>query len=348
MNLYWRVAQCAAVALVGVLTLGEAAYASTHTRHPTSTPPTTPTNLTLTATTDDSVSLSWGASTDGGTSFTYQIHVSSSTEPEVDGTISDVTTTSYTWSGAQPDGTYSFSVSAVNANGQSSADSNSVTTTTPPAPPTPAPGVSVTGTTPWTIGLAVSYGPNTYYVLTINGPLNPNYPGPTEDPPYVNPTVTLVGLEPNTTYSITATAYNEEGVAGGSTTVEATTGTGTDTTPPSAPSNFTVPGYEQALGYSCTEQDTPFQWSASSDPNFPQSEIYYEVIINGVDTGPYYVPNGEDIFGYENQSSTGTVTGTSPVYVPEGTDTIQVVAVNPAGLASAPSNSFTGNFTPDC
>jgi hypothetical protein len=346
MGPYGRAARCAVVALVGVLTLGNAAYASTRTRHPTSNPPTTPTNLQVTATTDDSVSLSWGAATDGTTSFTYYINVSSSTDPDLDEYIRDLTTTSYTFS-AQPAETYSFSVFALNSNGQSSANSNSVTATTPTAPPTPAPGVSVTGTTPWTISLAITYSSNSYYVLTINGPLNANYPGPHEDPPYTNPTVTLVGLEPGNTYSITATAYNEEGVAGDSTTISASTGTGSDTTAPSAPSNFTVPGYEQALGYSCTEQDDPFTWSASSDPNFPQSDLYYEVIINGVDTGPYYEPNGEDIFGYGNESN-GTVTGSAPVYVPEGTDTIEVVAVNPAGLASAPSNSFTGNFTEAC
>jgi hypothetical protein len=31
-----------------------------------------------------------------------------------------------------------------------------------------------------------------------------------------------------------------------------------------------------------------------------------------------------------------------------GTDTIDVVAIDPAGLVSAASNSFTGNFIADC
>jgi hypothetical protein len=346
-----RVPRGAGVVLVGTLVLSTgAAYASTRapgsSRHPSS-PPTTPTNLKVTATTDDSVSLSWGVSTDGNTSFTYYINVSSSTNPDLDEYIRDITTTSYTLS-AQPVTTYSFIVFALNSSGQPSENSNSVTTTTPPAPPTPAPGVSVTGTTPWTINLAVTYDSDGYYLLTINGPLNPNYPGPNEDPPYSSSTVTLVGLEPSSTYGITATAYNEEGVAGDSTTISATTDVGTDTTNPSPPSNFTVPDYEEALGYSCTEQEQGFTWTESSDPNFPQAELYYEVIINGKDTGPEAQPNGEDIFGSEENISNGTVTGAAPVYVPEGTDTIEVVAVNPAGLVSAPSNSFTGNFTPDC
>jgi len=37
-----------------------------------------------------------------------------------------------------------------------------------------------------------------------------------------------------------------------------------------------------------------------------------------------------------------------PAGLPVGTDTITIVAVNPDGLVSAPSNSFTGLFTTDC
>ena len=37
-----------------------------------------------------------------------------------------------------------------------------------------------------------------------------------------------------------------------------------------------------------------------------------------------------------------------PAGLPVGTDTITIVAVNPGGLVSAPSNSFTGLFTADC
>lgn len=91
----------------------------------------------------------------------------------------------------------------------------------------------------------------------------------------------------------------------------------TDTTPPSAPSNFSVGDYEQALGYGCTQQ----------------------TIINGADSG-----SSNDILG--NQISGGVLSQT--VFLPVGTDTIDVVAIDPAGLVSAASNSFTGNFIAGC
>jgi len=55
------------------------------------------------------------------------------------------------------------------------------------------------------------------------------------------------------------------------------------------------------------------------------------------------VDSGNDILG--NQISGGVLP--EFVYLPVGTDTITVVAVNPDGLVSAPSNPFTGTFTAD-
>jgi hypothetical protein len=330
----------AAAALAAVVAMdGGAAYALT--KAPAS-PPTAPTNLKVTATTYDSVSLSWGASTDGSSPVTYTLVISNPTlDAESTGKIPDISTTSYDWTGAlvQPGQTYSFTVFAVNKAGQDSADSNTVSTTTPAAPLPAAPQVSVTGTTAWTVTLTISDSlPGGGFVgesILVNGKTPDEYPGSLY--PDQSGTVTILGLSAGTTYSVAVTAFNQYGQDGGTTTISATTMTTTDTTPPSAPSDLSVSDYEQALGYGCTQQT--LTWSPSADPNYPQSDLYYEIFINGVDSG-----SANDILG--NQISGGVLS--QIVFLPVGTDTIDVVAVDPSGLVSAASNSFTGSFIADC
>jgi Fibronectin type III domain len=339
MNLHRGAALLAAAALAAVLGMdGGAAYASAKAP---SSPPAAPTNLKVTATTYDSVSLSWSAPT-GGSHLTYTLVISNPTlDAGSTGKIPDITTTSYDWTGAlvQPGQTYSFTVFAVNSSGQDSADSNTVSTTTPAAPLPPAPQVSVTGTTGWTVTLTISDSlPGGGFVgesILVNGKTPQEYPGSLY--PDQSGTVTILGLSAGTTYSVAVTAYNQYGQDGGTTTISATTMTTTDTTPPSAPSGLSVSSYEQALGYGCTQQT--ITWSPSADPNYPQADLYYEIFINGTDSGIY-----NDILG--NQISGGVLSQT--IFLPEGTDTIDVVAVDPAGLVSPASNSFTGDFIPDC
>jgi hypothetical protein len=333
MKLHRRFTTAAAAVLVGVFAMGASA-ASARTRPP-SGPPAAPTNLKVTATTFDSVSLSWNASASAGVTYTLVI-TNPAIDSETTGKIPGIATTSYTWSNAlvQPGQTYSFAVFAVNSRGQDSADSNTVTTTTPAAPLPPAPQVSVTGTTGWSITLTISDSqPDTFYRILVNG-TTPSDVGGSLYPDQTG-TVTIINLSPGTTYSIAVTAVNQYDQAGGTTTISGTTMTSTDTTAPSAPTNFSVSDYEQALGYGCTQQT--LTWDPSSDPNFAQADLYYEVLVNGVDQG------GDNILG--DQISGGVLSET--VFLPAGTDTIDVVAINPDGLVSAPSNSFTGNFTED-
>jgi Fibronectin type III domain len=338
MNLQRGAALFAAAALAAVLGMdGGAAYAA---KAPSS-PPAAPTNLKVTATTYDSVSLSWSAPA-GGSHLTYTLAIGNPTlDAGSTGKIPDISTTSYDWTGAlvQPGQTYSFTVFAVNSAGQDSADSNTVSTTTPAAPLPPAPQVSVTGTTGWTITLTISDSlPGGGFVgesILVNGKTPDEYPGSLY--PDQSGTVTILGLSAGTTYSVAVTAYNQYGQDGGTTTISAATMTTTDTTPPSAPSGLSVSDYEQALGYGCTQQT--ITWFPSADPNYPQSDLYYEIFINGTDSG-----SDNDILG--SQISGGILSQT--IFLPEGIDTIDVVAVDPAGLVSAASNSFTGDFIPDC
>ena len=74
-------------------------------------PPTAPTNLVVTATTEHSVSLSWSASTDNSGRFGYVICCAGTTV-----TVSQ-TMTSHTLEGLQSGKTYTFRVYAKNAAG---------------------------------------------------------------------------------------------------------------------------------------------------------------------------------------------------------------------------------------
>ena len=99
-----------------------------------STPPSTPTGLTVSGTpTTSSVALSWNAATDntGGSGLAgYRIYRNGSTTPL---TSTPVTTTSYTDTTVTAATTYSYTVTAVDRAGNQSAPSTAATATTPAA-----------------------------------------------------------------------------------------------------------------------------------------------------------------------------------------------------------------------
>src|SRR5688572_16837337 len=110
------------------------------------TPPTTPTNLHVTATTANSVTLAWDASTDNSGSLSYRVHLVS---PSMDKVANQ---TSLTWTSLSPTTTYSFYVYAVDKAGNRSANSNTVTVTTlapdtAPTTPTDLHATAITHTT---------------------------------------------------------------------------------------------------------------------------------------------------------------------------------------------------------
>ena len=93
--------------------------------------PTTPTNLVVTAVTDNTVSLKWNPSTDNSGKFSYRVkvnwlHLSSSVEQFV-----SQTQTTYTVQFLASFGKYSFAIYAVDGSGNRSSDSNLVTADTP-------------------------------------------------------------------------------------------------------------------------------------------------------------------------------------------------------------------------
>jgi chitodextrinase len=116
-NTGWPAAQCAEFEVYGTISTP-----------PTDTQaPTAPSNLTVTAKTTNSVSLSWQPSTDNVAVTGYQVRQGSTV-------VATLTGTAHTVTGLNPNTSYSFTVTAQDAAGNTSPPSNTATTTTNPAP----------------------------------------------------------------------------------------------------------------------------------------------------------------------------------------------------------------------
>ncbi|TCO60537.1 cellulose binding domain-containing protein [Actinocrispum wychmicini] len=87
------------------------------------TPPSTPTGLTVLSTTANSVSMNWTAATDNLIVSGYNVFQGTTKVASTPGTVTTV-------SGLSPSTTYTFSVQAVDQSGNTSAKSTSVTATT--------------------------------------------------------------------------------------------------------------------------------------------------------------------------------------------------------------------------
>src|SRR6185436_8912234 len=95
------------------------------------TAPTTPTNLVVTAITENTVSLQWNPSTDNSGKFSYRVKVSWLNLSYTTEQFAFQTQTTYTVQSLAPLGKYSFAVYAVDGSGNLSSDSNLVTADTP-------------------------------------------------------------------------------------------------------------------------------------------------------------------------------------------------------------------------
>ena len=180
------------------------------------TPPTTPGNFHVTATTNSSVSFAWNASTPGSSGgLGYNI---SNDTTGFSFNVGNVT--SYTWTiGVQAGGTYSFHIEAYSgAYGTLvSAPSPEVTVTLPgtplPTPVKPAPPV-ITQTSVTSNTITVSWTESTPaneindYVVLVNG--IGGWRVPPQVPRRSQPRV----WHPSYTYTITVVAYSLNGTTG--------------------------------------------------------------------------------------------------------------------------------------
>jgi chitin-binding protein len=292
------------------------------------TPPGTPGNFHVTATTGSSVSFAWNASTPGsGGGLGYNI---SNDTTGFSLNVGNVTSTTWTV-GVQAGGTYSFHIQAYSgAYGTLvSAPSPEVTVTLPgtplPTPVQPAPPV-VTQTSVTSDTITVTWSESTPadeindYVVHVNGIEDGSGPSGTT-------TSTATGLWPSYTFTITVVAYSLNGTTGALSTTSApvtvTTAAATTTPNPDAP---TAPAGLTGSGDGGGE--AIISWNPSTSVNEPQSQIQYNIYIDGV----------LDSF----DSSVGQTQG---VYIfPRGATVpaqVWVVAVDQVGNASARSNVLT-------
>jgi chitodextrinase len=118
------------------------------TTAPDTTPPSVPTGLTVTGTTNSTVSLSWTTSTDNTGVTGYQVFRSG-------GLVGTTTATTFTDNGLLPITSYTYTVAAYDAAGNISAQSTAVNATTGAATVTNPTFVQLNSTTPQTAQTSV-------------------------------------------------------------------------------------------------------------------------------------------------------------------------------------------------
>jgi chitodextrinase len=239
------------------------------------TAPTAPTNLVVTGTTEHSVSLGWGASTDNSGRFSYIICCAGATV-----TISQ-SATSHTLEGLQSGKTYTFRVYAKDAAGNLSKASNAVTVTLPgelAAPTKPLVGLLDVGPTHASLTWSsTDDGSTIWYSIYIDGqPVSTlNSRSGTFTCAAVLVPTSCVPLNQETTYTFTVRARDVDGnLSPFSEPLVVTTepADANDHTPPTPPMNVLA---ENNGGH------VTVRWSASTDDLAPPSLIRYDVLVNG-------------------------------------------------------------------
>jgi chitodextrinase len=227
------------------------------------------------ATTEHSVTLAWGPSTDNSGSFSYVICCASTSV-----TVSQ-TMTSHTLEGLQSGKTYVFRVYARDAAGNLSKSSNPVTVTLPgelAAPTKPVVALLDVGPTHATLTWSsTDDGPTIWYTISIDG--QPVFTLNSRTMTFTCASVLVpagcVPLNQETTYTFTVRARDVDGnLSPVSDPVVVTTDPAdpNDHTAPTPPANVTA------------EQDGAHlivRWDPSTDDLAPHSLIRYDVYVNG-------------------------------------------------------------------
>src|SRR5918992_4648360 len=276
------------------------------------TPPTMPTNLRITATTNTTISLAWNASSDNSGSFSYRVTEKSSFNtysvavPQAQTTI--------TFRRLWPEQTYEYTVYAVDAAGNRSGNSNTVSHTAPQDTtlPSPAPQLTVSPFSPARAGF--SWTRSTDDVSQVKYTLYAN--GIPRVSQFSYEWATIWDLTPSATYEFQVIARDAFGNAVEGNVVTVTMPSTTDTTPPSAPTNLS--GAE-------VDNEIHMTWAQSTDDADPQSSILYEFYLNGV------MHPDDNLFG---SSGFAYCRGAS------GFTTVVARAVDSSGNRSAPSNEI--------
>jgi hypothetical protein len=270
--------------------------------------PPTPQNFHVTATTAYTVTLAWDPASPNSGDFNYYLSGAYGVTPA----ILPKTATSHTFTRLHSGNEYWFFIYAKNAGGQVSGQVSATTRTLlDTTPPSTGPVVTVTEVGSNYVSLSWTPAqddcPFLLYQVSVNG--DPH----TELSP--NLSTTLRFLSPATTYTLTARGRDEGNFwSPFSAPVNVTTlpPNPNDHTPPNTPANLSAYGF----GDGSTEMQ--IQWAQSTDDFDAQSNIRYDVYLNGA---------LEDVrFG-----SGGPVTA----YGVFGENTVEVTATDTAGNTSA-------------
>jgi hypothetical protein len=267
-------------------------------------PPTTPTNLRVTAKTAYTVTLSWDPSTDKSGTFSYVI-CCSNTSSETAG--QNETSHVYT-AGLEAGRTFSLRIIAVDAAGNYSKASNTVTFTllADTQPPT-KPIVSVVDVGPTHVSLAwssIDDGPAVWYAISMNGTIVSQGGKATAG--------TFYFLQQSRPYTFRVQARDFGGNSSPiSEEINVTTDPANpnDHTPPTPPTNLREQHYDEEINVS---------WDPSTDDFDPQSIIRYDVYLNGV----------------LSDITVGMQTNNRIVYGQRGSNTVSVFATDTANNKS--------------
>jgi RHS repeat-associated protein len=265
-------------------------------------PPAPPTGLTVTGTTDNSVSLSWTAPS--GTVSGYNVYENGGST-----VVATSTSTSATVTGLSASTTYTFTVEATNPGGSSTLSASVSAATAPPPPAAPS-GLTVTGTMSTTVSLSwtAPSGPVTgYYVYQVEQTLAGSVEEQLPDVTVTGTTAVVAGLSKSTSYTLNVAAYNVSGAGSYSSTVTARTGS---TSAPGAPTGLAVSGV--------TSSSVSLSWTAPS----------------GTVTGYYVYENGGSASVASSTSTSVTVAGLSA----STTYTFTVAAYNSGGTGTTSSS----------
>jgi hypothetical protein len=300
-------AHIVAMALVFIMVLGVSTASARR--------PPTPQNFRVTARTAYTVTLAWDPAPPNSGDFTYNLWGAYNVGPTV---ILPKNATSYTFTALFPSNSYTFGIFA-KSGGQTSGQATVSGIVLPRdiSPPTTAPIVRIDevgsnyANLSWTP--AQDDGPHLSTQIYLNGSF---YYGVGRG----ITTATLRFLQPGTTYSLTARAVdfsNNIGPFSDPIALVTLPANPNDTTSPITPANL----YASGTGDGSTE--THISWTQSTDDFDAQSNIRYDVYVNGVLSDVLFGSGGESI-----------------VYAEVGNNTIAVIASDTAGNASAPA-TFT-------
>jgi len=235
------------------------------------TPPTTPSDLRITAATDTSVSLAWNKSTDNASNFWYCVQRNGGGCIRV-----NPPQTTFTWPKLLPDTEHTFSVYAIDAAGNRSGNSNTVSHTTPPdvTPPTPQPNLTVTELFPTRVTVAWpapvdNISPQVWFTLFVDGKVfgYVDQLGP--------PTATVAGLTPGETLELQVTIRDASGNVNAGEVLSVTTPAAQDNVPPTAPTDLRVTSQSR-------DNEIWLAWTQSTDNMDAQADLRYDIFLDGV------------------------------------------------------------------